>query len=211
MTVLQQFNITSIAIVELDTSGGPSTYSLPQITPFEQGILIKDATGNAGANNVTISHPTLNIDGAATYLLAANYQSALFVSDGLRIIALRGSDLATGPVAFTPADASGTGPAFSGVSVNWYRKGPLVHVYGQVNYGFSANGAQAAITLPVPVVNANYGAVVGSGLSSNGPSILVLQAQPNTSKAIVYKAGAIATNADLSNGILYFMLGYPAS
>lgn len=211
MTILQQFNITSIAIVELDTSGGPSTYSLPQITPFEQGILIKDATGNAGANNVTISHPTLNIDGAGTYLLAANYQSALFVSDGQRVIAQRFGGLSSGPVPFTPIDASGFGPLFSGVSVDWCRDGPLVKNYGQVNYGFSVDAHQAAITLPVPVVNANYGAVVGLGFTTNGLTPLVLQAQPNTSKAIVYKAGAIATNADLSNGILYFMLIYPAS
>lgn len=123
MTVLQQFNIRTFAIVELDTSGGATSYSLPEITPFEQGVLVVDATGNAATNNVTISHPTLNINGVATYLLLANYQSVMFVSDGARVVALAGPqaawdattfrvDLGTGAMPTIHTDSAFTGEYF---------------------------------------------------------------------------------------------------
>lgn len=115
------------------------------------------------------------------------------------------------PASFTPADASGTGPAFSAVSVRSYRLGNLIHVYGQLTYGASVDGAQAAITLPVAVPNVNYAAGPSPGLTSNGPTILMLQPIPNTSKAVIFSPAAITTNANMNNGILYFNLIYPAT
>ncbi len=166
MTVLQQFSVTTIAIVELDTSSGASAYSLPAITPFQQGVLVKDATGNAGANNVTISHPTLLIDGAATYVLGSDRQSALFVSDGARVITLGNLagqfstpllvDLNTAPFPFVAGTAQFASADAAGGS-NVFNFG----IGGNAAYvGMRVNGTLAA---PTHLVADNLIAVFGSG------------------------------------------------
>lgn len=216
MTILQQFNITSVAIVELDTSAGPQAYSLPQITPFEQGVLIKDATGNAGTNNVTISHPTLLIDGLATYVFAVNYQSAWFVSDGVRVIAVDGRGISTAnlsdtipPTTWTPTDQSGAALAFTSVSAKYYKLGNIIFVYGTLTYPATASGAAAKISLPVAVPNQNY---ARSPSAAFGPVAgLTLRALQNQSVAAFEAAAAAVTNATLSGTIINFMLHYPAT
>lgn len=219
MTILQQFNITTIAVVELDTSAGASAYSLPDITPFQQGIWVKDATGNAAPNNVTISHSALLIDGSATYILKIPYQSALFISDGARISVHDGRGISTLELTdsipfgtWAPTDASGAGLVFTSVSAQAGKIGNLVYAYGTLTYPVTANGNNAAITLPIAVPNQAYAVVPGSAGANAGPAGLYLRSVQNASSATfrVTPGGAV-TNATLSAAVIAFMLIYPAS
>lgn len=46
-------------------------------------ITIKDESGGANTNNITIAtEGSANIDGASTYVMSANYESATIYSDG---------------------------------------------------------------------------------------------------------------------------------
>lgn len=68
----------------VDTSAG-RTITLPAANAVSAGrfYVIKDYTGNAATNNVTIAAAGADtIDGAASLLLKANYASVLIVSDG---------------------------------------------------------------------------------------------------------------------------------
>lgn len=47
-----------------------------------QEVTIIDGTGDAGANNITVSPASGTINGAATYVINANYGKATFVYDG---------------------------------------------------------------------------------------------------------------------------------
>lgn len=58
----------------IDTTGGAFTMTLPAGTPLAgKRFLIVDSTGNAGANNITISGNGNNINGDASYTISNNY------------------------------------------------------------------------------------------------------------------------------------------
>lgn len=48
-------------------------------------MIIKDESGNAGTNNITVSGETGNIDGSASFAIAANYGSITIYADGTNI------------------------------------------------------------------------------------------------------------------------------
>lgn len=72
----------NISIVIVNTSGGAVTVNMPASVKLYRCIAIKDASGNAGANNITISGNGNNIDGAASLTLNINYQSRLIQGSG---------------------------------------------------------------------------------------------------------------------------------
>lgn len=63
--------------LSVDTSGGVVTLNFPNAPPSLREWIVKDRTGNALANNITITTPggTDLFDGAATYLIDDNYES----------------------------------------------------------------------------------------------------------------------------------------
>ena len=61
---------------------GAITITLP-VPSMARIIKIKDASGNAGTNNITISHhASETIDGASTFIITNNFESIDVVSDG---------------------------------------------------------------------------------------------------------------------------------
>ncbi len=73
--------VTDYAV--LVNTSAPRTINLPSMT---RGFVatVKDATGSAGANNITVNpHGAEKIDGAATFVLTSNYQAITFLGTGI--------------------------------------------------------------------------------------------------------------------------------
>jgi hypothetical protein len=70
--------------VSVDTSAGAHTVNLPNTTATGRVIYIKDRTGNALINNITVTTPggTVTIDGATTYSISTNHGCSSFVFNG---------------------------------------------------------------------------------------------------------------------------------
>lgn len=71
----------NIVICKL-TSPGAVAVSLPGSPTQGTTFVVKDGTGDAGTNNITITPTGKNIDGASTYVIGTNYQSATVVYNG---------------------------------------------------------------------------------------------------------------------------------
>ena len=71
-------------IINITDTSAPRTVTLP--APGNSNIgkffTVKDTSGNAGANSITVDSVSGNIDGVATHVIALNYASATFYSDG---------------------------------------------------------------------------------------------------------------------------------
>lgn len=72
--------LTEVAAV--NSIGGGFTLSLDSNPSIGKSIIIKDIGGNAGTNNVIISGNGKTIDGSATFLLNANYNSIELIYTG---------------------------------------------------------------------------------------------------------------------------------
>ena len=73
--------------IEVDTSGGPVAVTLlsREITELKN-VVIKDTSGNAGANNITVNtEGTETIDGAVSQTISTNYGS-LHVSQSRSLV-----------------------------------------------------------------------------------------------------------------------------
>lgn len=67
----------------VDTSTA-KTVVLPDATLYGGRLFrIKDSTGNAGVNNITINSLGGNIDGSPSYIMNTNYQAVTIQSNGL--------------------------------------------------------------------------------------------------------------------------------
>lgn len=76
---------TNADILYVDTSGGAVTVSLPTAADMQdREIHIKDATGNAAANNITVdADGSETIDGNGTYVANINWENVMLVSNGV--------------------------------------------------------------------------------------------------------------------------------
>ncbi len=66
----------------VDSSAGAHTINLITSPVTGTQFIIKDATGNAAANNITISPAAGNIDGSASYVINNNYGSITVIYSG---------------------------------------------------------------------------------------------------------------------------------
>lgn len=76
--------LTDFAIFKTGITGGGDTVTLPSAVTAGRGktFIVKDATGTATVNNITINTSSGNIDGAATKVLNLNYGTVTVRSDG---------------------------------------------------------------------------------------------------------------------------------
>ncbi|MFM7851300.1 MAG: hypothetical protein ACKO96_05115 [Flammeovirgaceae bacterium] len=83
-SVSVDFNINA-DIIYVTTSGGAVTILLPPAADMQdREIYIKDATGNAATNNITIdANGSETIDSGTTYVANTNWQSVKIVSNGV--------------------------------------------------------------------------------------------------------------------------------
>lgn len=72
-------------ILYVDTTSGAVTVSLPTAADMQdKEIHIKDAIGNAAANNITVdAEGSETIDGNSTYVLNVNWENVMLVSNGV--------------------------------------------------------------------------------------------------------------------------------
>lgn len=63
----------TIFIVFVDSSGGAVTVNLPAAVAQDRHVVVKDLSGNAAANNITVGGNGNNIDGAASKVINTNY------------------------------------------------------------------------------------------------------------------------------------------
>lgn len=76
--------VASDQFISVDTSGGAVTVRLPNVPDTGRVYTIKDSTGSAAANNISVTTVggVVNIDGAATLLMNSNYQAVSVIFDG---------------------------------------------------------------------------------------------------------------------------------
>jgi hypothetical protein len=69
--------LTTDQYLSVNASGGPITIELPNAATTGQSFIIKDRTGSAATNNITITTVggAVNIDGATTFVMDTSYQS----------------------------------------------------------------------------------------------------------------------------------------
>jgi len=73
--------VTDHVVVTRLAAAGAVAVNLPAGVAGQE-FVIKDGTGDATANNVTITPAAGNIDGAGTYVLDTNYQATTLIYDG---------------------------------------------------------------------------------------------------------------------------------
>lgn len=114
---------------------------------------------------------------------------------------------------WTPADASGAGLVFTGVSAAYTKTGNMVCVYGVWTYPSTANGSAASISgLPFAPANQNYASVVGSmsvNLAYN--TAYALLTKNSTTFAVEAFAAGTKTNASMSGTAIVVNFCYPVS
>ena len=70
--------------LSVDSSGGPISILLPNSAALSQVFTIKDRTGSAATNNITVTTVggVVNIDGAATFVMNTAYQAINVIGNG---------------------------------------------------------------------------------------------------------------------------------
>ena len=71
-------------IINITDTSSLRTVTLPTPSSLNIGkfFVVKDASGGASTNNITVSPLSAEIDGEANYVIGSNYGSAVFYSDG---------------------------------------------------------------------------------------------------------------------------------
>lgn len=69
--------LTTDYFISVDCSAGVVTLNFPNAPTFKQQWIVKDRTGNAAVNNITITTPggTVTFDGLTSYIMNSNYQA----------------------------------------------------------------------------------------------------------------------------------------
>ena len=107
---------------------------------------------------------------------------------------------------WTPADASGAGLTFTGVTAKYTKIGNIVTVQSQLTYPTTANGSAAAISgLPFTTAIASTGSVK----NNNGLTILPLVANSSTTINFnIYATGGNTTNLQMTGVTIIFTITY---
>jgi len=76
--------LSSDLFVSIDSSGGAKTVQLPNAPRNGQVYIIKDKTGSAAANNITVTTVggAVTIDGSTTFVMSTNYESISVLFNG---------------------------------------------------------------------------------------------------------------------------------
>ena len=76
--------LTTDEYLSVDSSGGAITVQLPNAATLGKVFIVKDRTGSAAASNITVTTVggAVNIDGATTFVMNANFQVAEFIGNG---------------------------------------------------------------------------------------------------------------------------------
>jgi hypothetical protein len=72
----------NVFFVQVNTSGGAITVNMPATVGLDRHILIKDVSGDAAANNITVSGNGNSIDGAGSQTINTDYGSRWVVGIG---------------------------------------------------------------------------------------------------------------------------------
>ena len=69
--------LTTDFYISVDCSGGAVTLNFPNAPTFKQQWIVKDRTGNASTNNITLTTPggTVTFDGSTSYIMTSNYSA----------------------------------------------------------------------------------------------------------------------------------------
>ena len=73
---------SNYVLVVRKSVGSATTVNLPALPGMGQTYVIKDGKGDAATNNITISSPGPQIDGASSFIMAVNYESITVIFDG---------------------------------------------------------------------------------------------------------------------------------
>lgn len=70
--------------VSVDSSGGPVTLLFPNSALLGEPYVVKDRTGSAAANNITVTTVggAVDFDGSATFVMDNDYQSVSIIGNG---------------------------------------------------------------------------------------------------------------------------------
>jgi hypothetical protein len=71
--------------LSVDCSAGPVTLNFPNVPNFKETWTVKDRTGNASINNISITTPgaTVTFDGHTTYIITSNYGAVNLLANAI--------------------------------------------------------------------------------------------------------------------------------
>lgn len=80
--------VTNDYVIAMDASAGIKTVQLPNAPTTGTIFIVKDVTGSAAANNISVTSVSgiVLIDSAATYVMNANYQSVTVMFNGTKYV-----------------------------------------------------------------------------------------------------------------------------
>lgn len=179
---------------------GPASHTTPGIVPNLTGL-----TTGVGGTGTDMSE------------IIAGAEVGRWIAGGLQLgtgigtaAALNDYEIGT----WTPADASGAGLTFTGVSANYTKIGNMIFAYCQLTYPATADVSASLLSgLPFGVANAGYAnqGVLSNATATAGSPIRASVIAGGTEFEVFVAAGIRATNSQLSGGTLSFLLIYPAT
>lgn len=133
------------------------TNSLLNPFPRNKSYIIKDQSGGAATNNITIATVAGTIDGAATATINTNYESITLKSDGTNYYVVNRMTPSVAPTSFQPTLTGSTSSGDPGYTT---RVGMYTKIGKLVNYSFSLIGTWSGsptgdIQISIPVAAAN--------------------------------------------------------
>ena len=165
---------------------------------------IVSVTNTGTGNNVLASTPTITTPNISGNLTFTSSNAGIVFNNSSALTNSTLNDYETGT--WTPADASGAGLTFTGVTAKYTKIGNIVTVQSQLTYPTTASGSTAAISgLPFTTAIASSGSVK----NNNGLTILPLVANSSTTINFnIYATGGNATNVQMTGVTIIFTITY---